>query len=170
MIVSLTGFMGCGKSSVGSWLHTALPHFEFIDLDKYVEDKSGRGIPEIFATDGEAAFREIEADCLEEIVARGGKIILALGGGTVMTERCFRLVKEQTLCFYLKASPETIRENLVGDKSLEEAGEERPVLKGKGIEELMALREPVYEAVASRVIETDGRSVLDIANEIFYLI
>ena len=170
MIITLTGFMGCGKTTVGKLLQTALPHYELIDLDKYITDKTGRAIPEIFSTDGEAVFRSIEADCLEEIIERGGDVILSLGGGAVMTECCFNLVKEKTRCFYLKASPDTLRAHIVGNRSFEEAAKARPMLLGNGIEDLLAKREPVYESVASTVIETDGRSARDVANEIFYIV
>ncbi len=170
MIVALTGFMGSGKTTVGRMLQNSLRGYEFIDLDQYISAKTGRAIPEIFSTDGEAVFRKIEADCLEEIILRGGNVLLSLGGGTVMTERCFTLVKEQTKCFYLKASAETIRRHLIGKRTLEEAAKERPMLAGNGIEELLSKRGPTYEAVATHIVETDGRELQDIANEVFYLI
>ncbi|MCQ2115268.1 MAG: shikimate kinase [Bacteroidales bacterium] len=170
MIIALTGFMGCGKTTIGRLLHTALPGCELIDLDKYITEKTGRAIPEIFSDDGEAVFRKIEADCLEEIISRGGDVILSLGGGAVMTPRCFELVKSSTRCFYLKASPATLRAHLIGNRSLEEAAKSRPMLLGNGIEDLLAKREPVYEAVADSIIETDGRSARDVANEIFYIV
>lgn len=171
MIIALTGFMGCGKTTVGRMLQTSLQDYEFIDLDRYIENRCGRTIPEIFSTEGEAAFRKIEADCLEEIVSKKNlDAVLSLGGGSVMTERCFRLVQTHTKCIYLRATAQTIRTHLIGNRSLEEAAKARPMLKGNGIEELMGKRAATYEAVASHVIDVDGRSAQDVANEIFYLI
>ena len=64
MIITLTGFMGCGKSSVGRYLSELLC-CPFMDLDAVIEQQTGRNIPEIFATDGEAAFRQMEMEVLE---------------------------------------------------------------------------------------------------------
>ena len=69
MIISLTGFMGCGKSTVGALLARRLG-VPFLDLDTLVCDREGRSIPGIFATEGEAGFRKIEQECLEEVVAQ----------------------------------------------------------------------------------------------------
>ena len=68
MIISLTGFMGCGKSSVGRKLSELLC-CSFMDLDDVIVERAGRSIPEIFATDGEAAFRQMEHDVLSDIIA-----------------------------------------------------------------------------------------------------
>ena len=65
--ISLIGFMGCGKSSVGKILATLLPECRLIDLDTYIEEKQGKNIPEIFNEYGEAAFRRMEREALEEI-------------------------------------------------------------------------------------------------------
>ena len=170
MTASLTGFMGCGKSTVAKWLHTSLPGCELVDLDRYIEERDGRRIPQIFAEDGESVFRAMEEQCLREVLSSGKDTILSLGGGTVMTPACFDLIREKTSCFYLRASAEAIRARLLGARSLEDAAKERPLLLGNGIEELLARREPVYEAVAAHVIDTDGRTPADIANEIFYLV
>ena len=68
MIISLTGFMGCGKSSVGRRLSELLC-CSFMDLDDVIVERAGRSIPEIFATDGEAVFRQMEHDALQDIIA-----------------------------------------------------------------------------------------------------
>lgn len=170
MKISLTGFMGCGKSTVGKMLTRLLPGHSWTDLDTYIEKKSGRSVSEIFSSEGEAAFRRMEADCLDEILAGSDNVIISLGGGAVMTERCFNLVSSGTTCFYLKASPETIRQHLTKGGSLEEAAAQRPLLRDGKLEELMKKREPVYEAVADFTVCVDGRNAPDIANDIFYLI
>ena len=110
--ISLIGFMGSGKSSVGKELAKLLPSMELIDLDTYIEAMTGRNIPEIFENEGEAAFRHMERTALEDIFMTGeltgASYILSLGGGTVTTEACRRLISRNSTCFYLKASIDTL--------------------------------------------------------------
>ncbi len=108
--------MGCGKSSVGRILATLLPECRLIDLDTYIEEKQGRTIPEIFNEYGEAAFRRMEHEALEEIFNEHNRpqTILSLGGGTVISEACSRLVRENSVCFYLRATTDTLLTNLEG--------------------------------------------------------
>lgn len=114
--ISLIGFMGCGKSSVGKILATLLPEYRLIDLDSYIEEKRGLTIPEIFNEYGEAAFRRMEREALEEIFSDKSRprAILSLGGGTVTTEECRRLIRQHTDCFYLRATTDTLLDNLEG--------------------------------------------------------
>ena len=114
--ISLIGFMGCGKSSVGKILATLLPECRLIDLDTYIEEKQGKNIPEIFNEYGEAAFRRMEREALEEIFSAPDRprAILSLGGGTVTSEQCRQLIRQHTDCFYLRASTDTLLDNLEG--------------------------------------------------------
>ena len=120
--------MGCGKSSVGRRLSELLC-CPFIDLDSVIEERAGCSIPEIFAADGEAAFRTMEMDTLKHVVCEGesktkslpdheqqptAHIVLSLGGGTVMTKECADLVRQNTRCIYLRASVDTLIEHLEG--------------------------------------------------------
>ncbi|MBR5661561.1 MAG: shikimate kinase [Bacteroidales bacterium] len=171
--ISLIGFMGCGKSSVGKELAKLLPSMELIDLDSYIEAMTGRTIPEIFENEGEAAFREMEKSALEDIFMTGEltgtAYILSLGGGTVTTEACRRMIRRNTTCFYLKASVDTLVANL------EQWPGDRPMLKSdKGlrtrVEELMATRGPIYEKTAHHVINTDGDDYLAAAVDIVTLL
>ena len=209
MIISLTGFMGCGKSSVGRRLSELLC-CPFMDLDDIIEERAGRRIPEIFASEGEAGFRRMEAEvlahCIEMNAARNdaplapshsraagpspyagvrkcqlrshplpleactisseGKTrgVLALGGGAVMTPSCAELVHEKTVCIYLRASVETLLDHLSGE------ADGRPMLEGGSlrsrIEELMTLRSSTYEKTAHIIIDTDGKSIDSICQEI----
>ena len=166
MIISLTGFMGCGKSSVGRRLSELLC-CSFMDLDDVLVEREGKNIPEIFATEGETAFRHMELKALEHIINIDG-IVLALGGGTVMTEECADLVKEKTLCIYLKASVETLLERLDGKA----AG--RPMLADADlrtrIETLMEKRSSTYEKTAHITIDTDGKSIEAVASDIISIL
>lgn len=114
--ISLIGFMGCGKSSVGKILATLLPECRLIDLDTYIEEKQGKNIPEIFNEYGEAAFRRMEREALEEIFSDKSRprAILSLGGGTVTSEQCRQLIRLHTDCFYLRATTDTLLDNLEG--------------------------------------------------------
>jgi shikimate kinase len=174
MIISLTGFMGCGKSSVGRELSRLLC-CPFMDLDDVIVEREGRSIPEIFASDGETEFRRMEHEALMHILTglrrTDKKVtgILALGGGTVMTEECRDIVREKTVCVYMKATVETLMEHLEGQT------EGRPMLSGESssgrqngtdnsalrarIEELMERRSAVYEDTAHHIIVTDGMPV-----------
>ena len=169
--ISLIGFMGSGKSSVGKELAKLLPDMEFIDLDSYIEAMTGRTIPEIFENDGESAFREMERTALENIFMTGeftdSSFILTLGGGTVTTEACRRMVRRKTKCFYLKASIDTLVSNL------EQWPGDRPMLRGRNglharVKELMATRGPIYEETAHHVINVDGNDYLTAAVEILH--
>ena len=167
MIITLTGFMGCGKSSVGRRLSELLC-CRFMDLDVLIEEKVGKGIPEIFSSDGEKEFRRIEKETLESLVAdqdEGEVLVLALGGGCVMTPECAGLVHEKTACIYLRASTDTLISHLEGGT------EGRPLLAAEDLRcrilELMSQRSETYEATAHIIIDTDGKSIEDIAGEIY---
>ena len=191
--------MGCGKSSVGRYLSELLC-CPFTDLDEAICQKAGKSIPEIFTSEGEAGFRTLEAEVLQSILSPSGAestekqsltsqamgpslcgqmastaspsslhlMIVALGGGTVMTPECAELVKEKTTCIYLKASIETLIRHLETEAS------GRPMLQGDSlrsrIEELMSLRSETYESTAHITIETDGKSIEAIAEEIFHIL
>lgn len=152
--------MGSGKTSVGRVVADALG-CPFLDLDEIIAKKAGRSIPEIFKADGEAGFRKLEQQALEKTVAKYAEstVVLALGGGTVTIPGAVQLLQQKTLCIYLKATLDTLKENLEG------ATEGRP-LAGEGWEQRLAEREPLYEASAHIILETDGLTPEEIADEI----
>jgi len=159
--------MGSGKTSVGRKLSTLLS-YAFIDLDDYIVKDQGREIKEIFATEGEAAFRKIECECLGKVLDEYEKsetpLILSLGGGAVTTPACLDMVKNRTKCFYLKGTPATLRSHLGGDQS------GRPMLQAGKLESLLELRNPIYESAAHHTICIDGRNVATLARRISSLI
>lgn len=176
--ISLIGFMGCGKSSVGKILASLLPDCHLIDLDTYIEEKQGEIIPEIFNEYGEAAFRRMEREALEEIFSDPDRprAILSLGGGTVTSWQCRQLIRRHTDCFYLRATTDTLLDNLEGHSdgrpmlnptqpveapSTEVSGE-REALRHR-IESLMQTRSPQYLATAHHIIDIDGLSFAQIA-------
>ena len=160
MLITLTGFMGSGKTTVGRIVADALG-CPFLDLDEVIVKKAGRSIPAIFEADGEKGFRCLEKQALEQTVAKytESTAILALGGGTVTVPGAIGLLQEKTLCIYLQADVETLRSNLEGRT------EGRP-LAGEGWEERLAARLPLYEKAAHITIDTIGLSPEEIADEI----
>ena len=158
--------MGCGKSSVGRRLSELLC-CSFIDLDDVIAEREGRSIPEIFATEGEAAFRQMELEALKAVLKErhtNNDIVLALGGGAVMTEACALMVREKTLCVYLRASVDTLVEHLAGEAA------RRPMLADADlrtrIKTLMQQRSATYEKTAHVTVDTDGKTIEAIASDI----
>ena len=160
MLVALTGFMGCGKSTVGRLLADALG-CPFIDLDEAIVKKAGRPIPTIFEADGERGFRRLEKQVLEQTVEKYAEntAVLALGGGTVTVPGAVGLLQENTLCIYLKASLETIQGRLDGEKQGRPLAEDR-------LAERLSEREPLYEKAAHITLDTDGISPEALVDEI----
>lgn len=96
--IFLCGFMGCGKSTVGKILGKKM-NVQCVDLDKYIEDKEGMTIPEIFEKKGEPYFRSAETKALSEFADLGG--IVATGGGTLLSEENGKVAKESGMVVYI---------------------------------------------------------------------
>lgn len=160
MIVTLTGFMACGKSSVGKELASLLG-YRFIDLDDLIVRNTGRSVLEIFKG-GEAEFRSVELETLRSALSGADNLVLALGGGTVTIPEAQKIVFGGTTSVYLRTGFETIRARLQDD-----ALGTRPL--SKDAERLFAVREPIYER-AAYIVDTDGKNPVTIAEEIASLI
>ena len=160
MMITLTGFMGSGKTTVGKVLADFLG-CPFMDLDDLIVKKAGKSIPEIFAQDGEPAFRQLEARLLRQTVEKytENTVVLALGGGAVTTPASAALLREKTVCIYLRATLETLLGRLEG----ETAG--RP-LADASLADRLAARAPIYEETAHVIIDTDGLTPNEVADEI----
>jgi len=161
--IVLEGFMGSGKSTVSELLSEELM-LELIDTDEVIEDTEGRTINEIFETEGEASFREMETDLLEAIDSdHWREFVISLGGGMPVKEENRELLRKIGKVVYLRAKPETIFERVKDD-------DKRPLLKTEDplakIEELLEKRAAFYEDVADMIIDTDSKSPLEITKEI----
>jgi shikimate kinase len=152
--------MGSGKTTVGKVLADFLG-CPFMDLDDLVVKKAGKSIPDIFAQDGEPAFRELEAQILRKTVAKYAEstAVLALGGGAVLAPASAALLHEKTVCIYLRATLDTLLARLEG----ETAG--RP-LADASLADRLTSREPLYEKTAHVIVDTDGLSPDEVADEI----
>jgi shikimate kinase len=149
--IVLVGFMGTGKTVTGRIL-AERTGMELVDMDALIEQRQGKTIPEIFAQEGEPAFRQMERELAQELSKRSG-LIISTGGGIVLNPGNITDFEKTGLVVCLKASPETIFQRLEKDTS-------RPLLSGdkKGqIEALLARRKPLYDAIAHGV-DTDGLS------------
>ena len=136
-----------------------------MDLDDLVEEKAGKSVREVFAENGEGAFRSLELNTLRDILATEYEGVLALGGGTVMTPECAEMAKEKTLCIYLKASVDTLMKHLANEV------EKRPLLATSTdphlrIVELVSQRSSTYEKTANIIIDIDDKSIEQICSEI----
>lgn len=159
--IILIGFMGCGKTSVGIRLSYRLRK-TFLDTDKWIEKKQEKSISEIFAEEGEAAFRQMEKDCLLELYEKENNRIISTGGGLPVQEGNHELLKRLGRVYYLRVTPETVYERLKEDTT-------RPLLAGDNpkekIKKLLDQRKPLYEACADEIIDADGKTFEEILDE-----
>ena len=163
--IFLVGLMGAGKSTIGRQLARELGK-QFRDSDSEIEKRTGVNIDVIFDIEGEQGFRRRETRMLKELVEERG-IVLATGGGAVLASENRQLLRDNGLVIYLKASAE----HLAGRVKLDRR---RPLLqtgdKLATIRELMTQREPVYQQLADRVVETNNRSIPRVVREISKMI
>lgn len=159
--IILTGPMGSGKTSVGQRLARHLG-YQFTDLDALLVEQAGKSINQIFAEEGEAAFRDRETAVLSTLVGQHD-IVLSTGGGVVIREGNRRLLHAAGLVVNLMAAVD----ELTGRLAL---ADDRPLLKGDEalearIERIVTEREPFY-ADADIRIDTTGKTLEDVAAEI----
>ncbi|MBL7910176.1 MAG: AAA family ATPase [Bacteroidia bacterium] len=120
--IFLTGFMGSGKTSVGKKLARLL-RLTFIDMDEYIEKREKLTVQSLFENFGEATFRKIERSCLEEILKKDEKLVVALGGGTVCYENNLEKIKKSGLLIYIELPVASLAQRLENSKV------KRPLLK-----------------------------------------
>lgn len=160
--VILIGFMGCGKSSIAVKLSYRLKQ-SVVDTDRWIEKKQGRTITEIFAQDGEAAFRQMETEALQYLKEHSKNQIISVGGGMPVREENRKLMKEIGKVVYLRATADTIYERVKEDGA-------RPLLQCENpkerIETLMEQRKDAYEGAADLIVDVDGKNFGQILFEI----
>ncbi len=162
MNVVLIGYRGTGKSTVGKIVATRLGRI-LISTDAEIVKRVGRSIPEIVAQHGWDYFRDLESHVCGDLAERDGLVIDTGGGAILRSENVERLKRNGTL-FWLTASVETITQRIGRDA-------QRPSLTGTKsftdeVQDVLRERTPKYQTAADHVIATDGRSILQIADEI----
>ncbi len=160
--IILIGFMGSGKISVGIRLSYQMKR-TMIDTDKWIEQRQKMSVSEIFARHGEAAFREMETDCLKTLIETADKQIISVGGGLPVREENHGLLKRLGRVFYLKVSPEVVYGRLKGDTTRPLLQVENPLEKICG---LLAERSPIYEACADVVLDVSHMTFDEILEKI----
>jgi shikimate kinase len=160
--VSLVGFMGAGKTTVGRALAAKLG-WAFVDLDDLIQSRDGRSIPEIFQNSGENAFRTLERNLLQELVSssQANASVLSLGGGAFIDNTNQQLLRENGIpAVFLDAPAEELFSRC------QQPGVDRPLLSDRnGFSALYARRQPAYKN-ATLCIQTAGREIASIVDEI----
>lgn len=158
--IYLIGFMGVGKSAVGRALARTL-RMQFVDSDWAIEQRAGKPISEIFADEGEAAFREMEREFIESGHPDEG-VVVSCGGGLPVQPGMSQLLKGKGIVVCLFANPKTILERTVGNPKRPLLNVEDPEQR---IADLLKEREPVYMEAAIGVA-TEGRNISEVVKNI----
>jgi shikimate kinase len=152
--IALTGFMGAGKTTIGRLLATRLG-WDFLDLDAYIESRTGMTVPAIFVTHGEPHFRQLESSALASALGRPN-LVLALGGGTPegLTNRLLLEQTPGTSTIFLDAPFPALFDRCMM-QALNSGATERPVLADPATAEARFLvRQPIYRRLARHTIDT----------------
>jgi shikimate kinase len=162
MNVVLIGYRGTGKSSVGKTLATRLGH-ALLSTDDEVVRIAGQTIPEIVEQYGWEKFRDLESQVCQKLDGRKG-LVVDTGGGIILKPQNVAVLKRIGTIFWLTASVEAIAKRIGGDT-------QRPSLTGDKsfvdeIQEVLRERLPKYQSAADHVIETEGKSLRQVADEI----
>ena len=142
--IIMTGFMGTGKTTIGSLVATELQR-EFVDMDTLIEQRESQIISQIFAQQGEAYFRQLEADLCRELAEQEG-LVIATGGGALVPEANLRVMEQSGLVICLDCEPAILWQR-IGQS------EDRPMLVAQDVsrfnrlEELLIQRTPAYERI-----------------------
>ena len=160
--VVLIGMMGSGKTTVGRVLAESVGR-QLRDSDAMIEAATGRTVREIFATDGEPAFRVLETEALTSALAEVVPVVVAGAGGIVLAEKNRALLHECSLVIWLRCDPAELARRVM-DGSVH-----RPLLGDDPLGVLQKMyvdRKELYTQVATHIIDVDGRRPQDIAEEV----
>ena len=164
MNLILIGYRASGKTSVGKRLSGLLAR-PFYDTDAIIREQTGKTVKEIVLEGGWPAFRQAEKAVISDL-SRNKKAVIALGGGAVLDPANVEALKPGSCFIWLQADLETIRERL---RAVGDGDEQRPPLAPPGQEgdgEILSRRLPVYGAVADLAVETTGKSIEAVAEEV----
>lgn len=165
MNLILIGYRATGKTTLAKLLAGRLG-WQWVDADVQIERRAGKSIAQIFAEEGEPAFRDLEAEVIAELCRRD-KLVLAAGGGAPMREENRQAMHSSGRVIWLEAQPETILRRMSADATT--AGR-RPKLTDQPpldeIIELLERREPIYRELAHLVVDTEGKTTDELTVEI----
>lgn len=165
MNVVIVGYRGTGKTTVARLVAARLS-WQAIDVDDEIEATAGLSVAEIFATQGEPAFRDIEEQVLARATALDAAVI-STGGGTLQRDANRQRVKQASHVVWLTASPETIHRRMSSDPA---TAARRPALTALGgldeIHHLLAVRTPWYEECATLVLDSETATCEQLAARI----
>lgn len=158
MNIILIGFMGTGKSTVAPLVARKL-NMEYVEMDQLIEKKAGKSIDEIFRDEGETVFREYEVAVARDLKNINNAIV-SCGGGVVMNKIIIDDLKHNGVVVGMFADFETIFKRVESDLP-------RPLFKDRKVaEKLYNFRKPLYEFYSDKKVNTDKRSVEEVAEEI----
>jgi shikimate kinase len=164
----LVGMMGVGKSSVGRRLALRLGR-PFVDTDRIVEERAGRTVAEIFADQGEPAFRALESQAVQQVLGSRDWAVVAFGGGAVLDPANRELAREAALVVWLQAPARELARRVGSAQRRSGAG--RPLLPSGQpaqavLDGIARQREDTYRAAAHLLIDTAGRSPGQVATAV----
>ncbi len=165
MVITLIGYRGSGKTTVARPLAERLG-WNWVDADTEIERTAGRTIREIFAQQGEPAFRELERQVMAELLGRD-RLVIAAGGGAILNPETRARVRQAGPVIWLQASLQTLQSRIQQDAT---TAERRPNLTNAGglteIAQVLAIREPLYRECATLTIDTDVTPIPDLVDQI----
>jgi shikimate kinase len=163
--IFLIGYRGTGKSAAAREIAHRL-NLDWYDADDEIERRARKSIAAIFAEEGESAFRDLEAEVVDEL-SRRHRTVIALGGGAVLRDANRRAIRAAGPVVWLTASVDTILQRLADDEA---TASHRPNLTNSGgrseVESVLAARTPIYRECATLVVDTERKTVAEVADEI----
>ncbi len=145
--------MGSGKTTIGELLAQKI-NYGFLDTDRMIEEKENSSIRDIFENAGEVRFRELENSAIRQTVVSEKKLVVSLGGGSLIRKENLKLVKNHGFLIYLETGLDTVRKRIPADPA-------RPLLKDAPLEKLFSIRRSSYEK-ADLTVPTDHKTPAEI--------
>ncbi|MEN8613742.1 shikimate kinase [Dehalogenimonas sp. THU2] len=160
--IALIGFMGSGKSSAGKRMARRLG-YEFVEIDRLIEQQAGKSVAQIFAELGEPGFRDLEEEIINKVSVSARGAVIACGGGVVQRPVNIDRLRNSSHIVYLETDTASLQDRLSNSRN-------RPLLehpdRDRIIADLHTARRPLYEAAADITVKTGGRPFAAVINEI----